>query len=146
MASLGLAGLGHIRIACRRRREPAVAVLGMGMQQVLHTAAFVTGFIFSSLHDWRTGTEDLCDPCRAGIDLGRLPTDGFLLVWPLNYLLNKAAILSLFGVAEATHAEVFSGEEISRACWPRQEHGEIHHQQAAAAATCSSSTSARSVA
>lgn len=134
MASLGLGWVG----------EPAVAALleplfhSMGMpEQVLHTAAFVTGFlIFSSLHivigEQVPKTFAIRQAEPVSIWVAYPLHFSYILVWPLNYLLNKASgsILSLFGVAEATHAEVFSGEEIKGLVATSKEHGEIHHQQA----------------
>jgi len=53
-------------------------------------------------------------------------------VWPLNWLLSRATslILSLFNVAEVSHVEVFSGEEIKGMVATSKEHGEIHERQA----------------
>lgn len=134
MASLGLGWVG----------EPAVAALlepffhAMGVpDQVLHTTAFLTGFlIFSSLHIVvgeqvpKTFAIRKAEPVAIWI---AYPLHvSYLLVWPLNYLLNKASgsILSLFNVAEATHADVLSGEEIKGLVFTSQEHGEIHDNKA----------------
>ena len=56
----------------------------------------------------------------------------YLAVWPLNWLLNKASgsLLALFGVQEATHAEVLSGDEIKGLVATSREHGEIHEEKA----------------
>lgn len=101
MASLGLGWVG----------EPAVAALleplfhSMGMpEQVLHTAAFVTGFlIFSSLHivigEQVPKTFAIRQAEPVSIWVAYPLHFSYILVWPLNYLLNKASgsILSLFG-------------------------------------------------
>ncbi len=134
MASLGLGWVG----------EPAVAALlepffhAMGIpDRILHTVAFLTGFlIFSSLHIVigeqvpKTFAIRKAEPvaiwCAYPLHLS------YLLVWPLNYLLNKASgsILALFKVEEATHGDVFSGEEIKGMVVTSKEHGEIHDNKA----------------
>jgi CBS domain containing-hemolysin-like protein len=134
MASLGLGWVG----------EPAVAALleplfhSMGVPDaVLHTVAFITGFlIFSSLHivigEQVPKTFAIRQAEPVSIWVAYPLHVSYLLVWPLNYLLNKASgsILSLFGVQEATHGEVLTGEEIKGLVATSKEHGEIHHQQA----------------
>jgi len=134
MASLGLGWVG----------EPAVAALleplfhAMGMPDaVLHTAAFITGFlIFSSLHivigEQVPKTFAIRQAEPVSIWVAYPLHISYLMVWPLNYLLNKASgsILTLFGVQEASHAEVLSGEEIRGLVTTSREHGEIHHKQA----------------
>ena len=56
----------------------------------------------------------------------------YLLAWPLNWLLSRAtnAILSLFKIAEVSHAEVFSGAEIKGLVANSKKHGEIQESQA----------------
>lgn len=134
MASLGLGWVG----------EPAVAALleplfhSMGIpDSVLHTTAFVTGFlIFSSLHIVigeqvpKTFAIRKAEPVAMW---SAYPLHiAYLIVWPLNFLLNKTSrsLLSLFGVEEATHADVLSGEELRGLVVTSQEHGELQHQKA----------------
>lgn len=134
MASLGLGWVGEPAVATLL--EPLFHSLGIP-DAILHTTAFITGFlIFSSLHIVigeqvpKTFAIRKSEPvaiwCAYPLHLS------YLLVWPLNYLLNKASggVLSLFGVEEATHAEVLSGEEIRGLVVTSKEHGEIHHQKA----------------
>ena len=134
MASLGLGWVG----------EPAVAALleplfhSMGMpDKLLHMTAFITGFlIFSSLHivigEQVPKTFAIRQAEPVSIWVAYPLHISYLMVWPLNYLLNKASgsILSMFGVKEATHAEVLSGAEIKGLVATSREHGEIHHEQA----------------
>ncbi len=134
MASLGLGWVG----------EPAVAALleplfhRMGVPEaVLHSSAFIAGFlIFSSLHIVvgeqvpKTLAIRKAEPVSLWVAYPLRVS--YLAVFPLNWLLNKASgsLLSLFGVAEATHAEVFSGEELKGMVETSREHGEIHEDKA----------------
>jgi CBS domain containing-hemolysin-like protein len=103
---------------------------------MLHTAAFITGFlIFSALHIVvgeqvpKTLAIRKAEPVSLWV---AYPLHfSYLLVWPLNFLLNRAssAILSFFKVHEATHAEVLSGEEIRGLVTTSTEHGQIHQKQ-----------------
>lgn len=134
MASLGLGWVG----------EPAVAALleplfhSMGIpDSVLHTTAFVVGFlIFSSLHivvgEQVPKTFAIRQAEPVAIWSAYPLHIAYLLVWPLNTLLNRASrsVLSLFGVEEATHADVLTGDELRGLVVTSEEHGEIHHQKA----------------
>ena len=134
MASLGLGWVG----------EPTVAamlgpVLGWAElpQQTLHTIAFLTGFlIFSSLHivvgEQVPKTFAIRRPEPVSLAVAYPLHWAYLAVYPLNWLLNRAsrAILRGFGVEEATHAEVLSGEEIKGLVATSHEHGEIEHAKA----------------
>lgn len=134
MASLGLGWVGEPAVASLL--EPMFESLGMP-QEMLHTTAFIVGFlIFSSLHIVvgeqvpKTFAIRKAEPVSIWV---AYPLHfSYLLVWPLNFLLNKASrgILALFGVEEATHGDVFSGEEIKGMVATSKQHGEIHHQQA----------------
>lgn len=135
MASLGLGWVGEPAVATIL--EPLFRQMGLS-EAVLHTSAFIVGFlIFSALHIvigeqvpktlairkaepvsiWTAYPLHLC----------------YLVVWPLNWLLSRATslILSLFNVAEVSHVEVFSGDEIKGMVATSREHGEIHERQAA---------------
>lgn len=134
MASLGLGWVGEPAVAALL--EPMFHALGMP-DKLLHTAAFITGFlIFSSLHivvgEQVPKTLAIRQPEPVSLWVAYPLHYSYLLAWPLNFLLNKAtsSILTLFGVKAATHAEVLSGEEIKGLVTTSQEHGEIHHQQA----------------
>lgn len=134
MASLGLGWVGEPAVAALL--EPMFHTFGVP-DSILHTSAFVTGFLlFSSLHIVvgeqvpKTFAIRQAEPVSIWV---AYPLHAcYLIVWPLNYLLNKASgsILSLFGVQEATHADVLSGEELKGLVATSKEHGEIHHQQA----------------
>jgi len=129
MASLGLGWVG----------EPAVAALleplfhDMGMPDaMLHTTAFIIGFlIFSSLHIVigeqvpKTLAIRKAEPVALWV---AYPLHAaYLVVFPLNWLLNASTgkILSLFNVAEATHADVYSNDELKGLVATSVEHGEL---------------------
>jgi CBS domain containing-hemolysin-like protein len=134
MASLGLGWVG----------EPAVAALleplfhSMGVPEtILHTSAFIVGFlIFSSLHIVvgeqvpKTLAIRKSEPVSLWVAYPLYIT--YLVVFPLNWLLNTSTrkILSLFKVAEATHAEVYSNEELKGLVATSQEHGELGSDKA----------------
>jgi len=129
MASLGLGWVG----------EPAVAALlepwflSMGVPEaMLHTTAFIVGFlIFSSLHIVvgeqvpKTLAIRKAEPVALWVAYPLHFT--YILVFPLNWLLNASTrqILSLFKVAEATHADVFSNDELKGLVTTSGEHGEL---------------------
>ncbi|OQX32041.1 MAG: hypothetical protein B0D96_11920 [Candidatus Sedimenticola endophacoides] len=134
MASLGLGWVGEPAVAALL--EPLFARLGMS-EALIHTSAFLVGFlIFSALHIVigeqvpKTFAIRKAEPVSLWV---AYPLHfSYLLTLPLNWLLNRAtsAILSLFGVEEASHAEVLSGEEIRGLVTTSSEHGEIHQKQA----------------
>jgi len=129
MASLGLGWVG----------EPAVAALlepwfrDMGVPEtILHTTAFIIGFlIFSSLHIVvgeqvpKTLAIRKAEPVALWVAYPLHIT--YVLVFPLNWLLNTSTrkILSLFKVAEATHADIFSNDELKGLVATSGEHGEL---------------------
>ena len=134
MASLGLGWVGEPAVAALL--EPLFHAMGVP-DKLLHMAAFITGFlIFSSLHivigEQVPKTFAIRQAEPVSIWVAYPLHVSYLMVWPLNYLLNKASgsILSMFGVKEATHAEVLSGDEIKGLVATSREHGEIHHEQA----------------
>ncbi|MDX1515058.1 MAG: hemolysin family protein, partial [Gammaproteobacteria bacterium] len=105
--------------------------------KMIHTVSFLTGFvIFSSLHIVvgeqvpKTFAIRKAEPVSLWC---AYPLHAFyLLVYPLNWALNRASggILSLFGVAEATHADVFTDEELRGLISVSKEHGEIRGKKA----------------
>jgi CBS domain containing-hemolysin-like protein len=134
MASLGLGWVGEPAVAALL--EPLFLLMGIP-ESVLHTAAFVVGFlIFSSLHIVigeqvpKTFAIRRAEPvavwCAYPLHAA------YLLVYPLNWLLNVSSrsILSLFNVEEATHADVLSGEELKGLVQTSHEHGEIERDKA----------------
>jgi len=116
--------------------EPLFASLNTP-ESVLHSASFVVGFlIFSSLHIVlgeqvpKTFAIRRAEPVAVWCAYPLHIT--YLLVYPLNWLLNTAsgAILSVFNVAEASHADVLSGDELKGLVQTSREHGEIEHDKA----------------
>jgi CBS domain containing-hemolysin-like protein len=134
MASLGLGWVGEPAVAALL--EPLFHSLGMS-DKALHTVSFLVGFLmFSSLHivigEQVPKTFAIRKAERVAMWSAYPLHLSFLLVWPLNWALNKAsgAILSLFNVAEATHGEVFSDEELKGLVTASREHGSIELQKA----------------
>ena len=133
MASLGLGWVGEPAVAALL--EPLFSLLGVP-EPILHTAAFVVGFlIFSSLHIVigeqvpKTFAIRRAEPVALWCAYPLRAT--YLLVYPLNWLLNASSrsILSLFNVEEASHADVLSGEELQGLVQDSREHGEIEHKK-----------------
>lgn len=116
MASLGLGWLGEPAVAALL--EPVLAAAGID-SSLLHPISFVVGFlVFSSLHivvgEQVPKTFAIRKPEPMSIWVA-LPLHAFYLCcFPLNWMLNRAsrAILRLFNVAEASHIEVYSGQEL----------------------------------
>ena len=134
MASLGLGWVGEPAVAALL--EPLFLAMGVP-DAILHTVAFIVGFlIFSSLHIVvgeqvpKTFAIRRAEPVSLW---AAYPLHfSYLAVWPLNWLLNKASgsLLALFGVQEATHADVYSGEELKGLVATSREHGELEHDHA----------------
>ncbi|MGB5260710.1 MAG: hemolysin family protein [Gammaproteobacteria bacterium] len=134
MASLGLGWVGEPAVAALL--EPLFAWAGVP-EHVLHTAAFVVGFlIFSSLHivvgEQVPKTFAIRKAEPVAVWCAYPLHASYLLVYPLNWLLNATSrsILSLFGVAEATHGDILSGEELKGLVETSREHGELEHGKA----------------
>jgi len=134
MASLGLGWVG----------EPAVEALFRPLfqslelsQSVVHTTSFLIGFVlFSSLHIVigeqvpKTFAIRKAEPVSLWV---AYPLHAFyLLVYPLNWALNRASggILAMFNVEEATHADVFTDEELRGLISVSREHGELKGKKA----------------
>jgi CBS domain containing-hemolysin-like protein len=134
MASLGLGWVGEPAVAAVL--EPFFRSMGMP-EEVLHTTAFIIGFlIFSSLHivigEQVPKTFAIRKPEPVSLWVA-YPLYGFyLLAWPLNRLLNisTSAILRLFGVEEASHADVMTGDELRGMIGMSEEHGAIETDKA----------------
>ncbi len=134
MASLGLGWVGEPAVAALL--EPLFRWAGVP-DAILHTSAFIVGFlIFSSLHIVvgeqvpKTFAIRKAEPVSVWV---AYPLHiSYLAVFPLNWLLNKASgsLLSLFGVEEVTHAEVFSDEEMKGLMVTSREHAENHTDKA----------------
>lgn len=134
MASLGLGWVGEPAVAAIL--EPLFHSAGVP-EQFLHPAAFVTGFIvFSSLHivvgEQVPKTLAIRKPETLSMATAYILYASYLLVWPLNWTLNKASgsILRLMGVKEASHSEVYSTEELKGMVDTSREHGEIAQDRA----------------
>lgn len=134
MASLGLGWVGEPAVASLL--EPMFTEMGMS-EPMVHTTSFIIGFlIFSALHIVvgeqvpKTFAIRKAEPVSLWVAYPLHAS--YIIAYPLNWLLNRATstILSLFNVAEASHAEVFSSAEIKGLVATSQEYGEIHERQA----------------
>jgi magnesium and cobalt exporter, CNNM family len=133
MASLGLGWIGEPAVSALL--APMLRPLGLGAPAV-HTISFLLGFlIFSSLHIVvgeqvpKTLAIRKAEPMALWV---AYPLHAFyLLCFPLNWLLNKTsrAILSTLGVAEVSHHDVFSGEELRGLIDVSREHGMVRKQE-----------------
>ncbi len=135
MASLGLGWVGEPAVAALL--EPLFELLGVP-EPLLHTIAFVIGFlVFSSLHIVigeqvpKTFAIRRAEPVAVWCAYPLHAT--YLLVYPLNWLLNAASrsILSLFNVDEVSHADVLTGEELQGLVETSRHHGELENEKAA---------------
>ncbi len=134
MASLGLGWVGEPAVAALL--EPMFAAMGVP-DAVLHTSAFLLGFLlFSSLHivigEQVPKTFAIRRAEQVSLWVAYPLHCSYLLVWPLNWLLNNASrgILSLFNVEEATHGEIFSGDELKGMVSSSKDHGSIEQDKA----------------
>jgi magnesium and cobalt exporter, CNNM family len=133
MASLGLGWVGEPAVAALL--EPAFRALGLS-DALLHTFAFLAGFLlFSSLHIVvgeqvpKTFAIRQAEPMALAM---AYPLQLFYLLWfPLNWLLNRAsqAILSGFGVEQATHGDVLTSEELREYIVASGTHGSMRKQE-----------------
>jgi magnesium and cobalt exporter, CNNM family len=129
MASLGLGWIGEPAVSALL--EPLLRPLELS-DTTLHTISFLLGFlIFSSLHIVvgeqvpKTFAIRKAEPMTLWI---AYPLHAFyVLCFPLNWLLNRAsrALLALCGVAEVSHHDVFSGEELRGLIDVSREHGMV---------------------
>ena len=134
MASLGLGWVGEPAVAAIL--EPVFTEMGMS-ESTIHTTAFIVGFlIFSALHivvgEQVPKTLAIRKAEPVSIWVAYPLHASYMLAWPLNWLLSRAtnAILSLLNVAEVSHVEVFTGEELRGMVTTSEKHGEIHQSQA----------------
>ena len=134
MASLGLGWVGEPTIAAIL--EPLLHPLDMS-EAMVHTISFVAGFIlFSSLHivvgEQVPKTFAIRKPESVSMWIAYPLRWFYLFIFPLNWLLNaaSASILRMFGVAEAPHSEVLSGEEIQGLIETSEKHGNIETERA----------------
>lgn len=129
MASLGLGWVGEPTIAALL--EPILASFGLP-EQAIHTIAFLTGFlIFSSLHiivgEQVPKTFAIRKPEAISLLVAYPLHWSYIAVYPFNWLLNKASgwVLKQFGVKEASHGDILTGDEIKGLVKASHEHGEI---------------------
>jgi len=134
MASLGLGWAGEPAVAAVL--TPLFEQIGLP-EEILHTAAFVVGFlIFSSLHivigEQVPKTFAIRNPERVSMWIAYPLHAFYLLVLPMNYLLKGATlgILNLLRVPPATHEDVFSHDELKSLVDVSLEHGELHKDKA----------------
>jgi CBS domain containing-hemolysin-like protein len=133
MASLGLGWVGEPAVAALL--EPLFRSMGMSAA-LLHTVAFLVGFLlFSSLHIVvgeqvpKTFAIRQAEPMALAV---AYPLQAFyLLCFPLNWGLNRAsqAMLSWFGVQQATHGEVLTSEELREYIVASRAHGGMRKQE-----------------
>ena len=133
MASLGLGWVGEPAVAALL--EPRFRALGMS-DALLHTVAFLVGFLlFSSLHIVvgeqvpKTFAIRQAEPMALAV---AYPLQAFyLLCFPLNWALNGAsqAMLSWFGVQQATHGDVLTSEELREYIVASRAHGGMRKQE-----------------
>jgi CBS domain containing-hemolysin-like protein len=135
MASLGLGWVGEPAVAALL--EPAFRAAGMS-EEVLHATSFLIGFIvFSSLHivvgEQVPKTFAIRKPEPVAIWIAYPLHLFYRLAYPLNWALNMASnrILSLFGVEQATHADVLTDAEIRTVIETSEAHGELDTGSAA---------------
>lgn len=135
MASLGLGWVGEPAVAAVL--EPLFTSMGLP-EELLHTLAFLIGFIvFSSLHivvgEQVPKTFAIRQPEPVSLWIAYPLHWFYLLAFPLNWLLNKASggILSFFNVEEATHADVFTDDELKDLINVSEVHGNLETEKAA---------------
>lgn len=134
MASLGLGWVGEPVVASLL--EPLFSTMGLS-EAMIHTISFLLGFLlFSALHIVvgeqvpKTFAIRKAEPVSMWC---AYPLHVFyVLAYPLNWLLNKASvsILSLFGVEEASHADVLSNDEIKEVIETSEKHGRLNADKA----------------
>ena len=134
MASLGLGWVGEPAVAALL--EPVFTEMRMS-QSMVHTTSFLIGFLlFSALHIVigeqvpKTFAIRKAEPVSMWV---AYPLHvSYIIAYPLNWLLNRAtsSILRMFKVAEASHAEVLSSDELKGLVATSKEHGELHERQA----------------
>ncbi|MFT5392986.1 MAG: CBS domain containing-hemolysin-like protein [Gammaproteobacteria bacterium] len=134
MASLGLGWVGEPAVAALL--TPALSAAGLS-PDVVHTIAFIVGFIvFSSLHivvgEQVPKTLAIRKPEPVSLIIAYPLRVFFVMIFPLNWLLNEASkrILRLFGVAEVGHGEILTGDEIQSLVGVSHAHGVIEPKQA----------------
>ena len=134
MASLGLGWIGEPTVEALLK--PVLAPLNMSAAG-LHFTSFVVGFlVFSSLHivlgEQVPKTLAIREPEPVALWIAYPLRGLFLLLYPLNWLLNMASrsVLSLLGVKEAPHHDILTDAEIEGLVEVSAEHGKMGSGQA----------------
>jgi CBS domain containing-hemolysin-like protein len=133
MASLGLGWIGEPAVSALL--DPLFRKLGIG-DAALHTISFLLGFLlFSSLHivvgEQVPKTFAIRKPEPVSLWVAYPLHVFYLIFFPLNWVLNWAsrAILTLLKVAEVSHHDVFSGEELRDLIDLSRQHGMVGPQE-----------------
>jgi len=129
MASLGLGWVGEPTVAAIV--TPMLEPLGMP-SETIHLIAFLIGFlVFSSLHivigEQVPKTFAIRNPEPVSLWIAYPLHFSFMLLWPLNWLLNNASrgVLRAFGVKEAPHHDILTGPELEDLVETSAEHGAL---------------------
>jgi CBS domain containing-hemolysin-like protein len=134
MASLGLGWVGEPTVSALLK--PVLLPLGMP-ESALHITSFLIGFfVFSSLHivvgEQVPKTLAIREPVPVSQWIAYPLHASFLLLYPLNWLLNTASrsILRMLGVRESSQQEILTDVEIEQLVEESAEHGRIEEGQA----------------
>ncbi|MFT5123012.1 MAG: CBS domain containing-hemolysin-like protein [Kiritimatiellia bacterium] len=134
MASLALGWVGEPTVA--HMLEPLLHKFNLS-EQLIHTIAFITGFIiFSSLHivvgEQVPKTFAIRKPEPVSLWIAYPLHWFYVATFGLNWMLNTAtaALLGLFGVEEASHHDVLSDLEIMGLIETSEEHGTMESDKA----------------
>lgn len=134
MASLGLGWVGEPTVA--GLLEPLLAPLGMP-EKAVHFTSFLVGFlVFSSLHivigEQVPKTLAIREPVPVSQWIAYPLHASFLLLYPLNWLLNAASrsVLRGMGVKEHSTQDILTDVEIEGLVEESAEHGNIEEGQA----------------
>ena len=134
MASLGLGWVGEPTVSSLL--HPVLVPLGMP-EPALHLTSFLVGFlVFSSLHivigEQVPKTLAIREPVPVSQWIAYPLHVFFLLLYPLNWLLNAASrsILRLVGVRESSQQEILTDVEIEGLIEQSAEHGKMEIGQA----------------
>lgn len=129
MASLGLGWVGEPTVSAIV--TPMLEPVGMP-EETIHLIAFLIGFlVFSSLHivigEQVPKTFAIRNPEPVSLWIAWPLHISYLVLWPLNWLLNNASrgVLRLLGVKEAPHFDVLTETEIEDLVVVSAEHGQI---------------------
>ncbi len=129
MASLGLGWVGEPTVSAIV--TPLLEPVGLPAETI-HLIAFLIGFlVFSSLHivigEQVPKTFAIRNPEPVSLWIAYPLHASYMLLWPLNWLLNNAsrAVLRALGVQEVSHHDVLTGAEIEGLVDASAEHGAL---------------------